>query len=145
MASRRSRSPRDRLRDLVDRSATEHLLFLAHNGPTGLGMTPRDPWGRDFGGETGDWGDDDLSDAVAYARERGRRPLAVIAGHMHWSDARPRRWCVEHAGTLYINAARVPRVFDVNGGTNRLHLALTLTAGEARVRLVEVPGTRNRG
>lgn len=130
---------RDRLRALVDSAETEHLVFLAHNGPTGLGTAPSDAWGRDFGGLTGDWGDRDLADAVAYARERGRKPLAVVAGHMHWSDARPRRWCVEQDGTLYVNAACVPRVLAANGEQRRVHLALTLSPAGARVRLVKVP------
>ncbi len=134
---------RSRLCALVDGCETEHLLFLAHNGPTGLGDTPDAAWGRDFGAQTGDWGDDDLADAVAYARGRGRKPLAVIAGHMHWSDARPRRWCVDRDGTLYVNAARVPRVFETNGWRRRLHFALSLSPATARVRSVEVPAGRS--
>jgi uncharacterized protein (TIGR04168 family) len=130
---------RDRLRALVDSTDSEHLVFLAHNGPTGLGTAASDPWGRDFGGKTGDWGDRDLADAIAYAHERGRRPLAVIAGHMHWSDARPRRWFVERKGTLYVNAACVPRVLETNGEQRRVHMALTLSRAGAHVRLVKVP------
>jgi uncharacterized protein (TIGR04168 family) len=133
---------RERLCALVDGCETEHLLFLAHNGPSGLGDTPDDPWGRDFGGLTGDWGDDDLADAVAHARARGRQPLAVIAGHMHWSRARPRRWQVHRDGTLYVNAARVPRVFETEGVRRRQHLALTLSPTATRVRTVEVPASR---
>lgn len=130
---------RERLRALVDGADTELLVFLAHNGPTGLGATQAHAWGRDFGGATGDWGDSDLTDAVAYARERGRKPLAVIAGHMHWSDARPRQWYVERDGTLYVNAARVPRVFAVNGQVRRMHFALSLSPERAHVAPVEVP------
>jgi uncharacterized protein (TIGR04168 family) len=129
---------RDRLRALVDSAPTEQVLFLAHNGPTGLGGSPRDSWGRDFGGQTGDWGDSDLADAVAYTKERGKKPLAVIAGHMHWSDRRPREWCVRRDGTLYVNAARVPRIFERAGVRRRVHVALTLSPESAAVRLVEV-------
>jgi uncharacterized protein (TIGR04168 family) len=91
------------------------VLFLAHNGPSGLGGQAQDLWGRDFDPDGGDWGDADLRGAIEHARGRGLRVLAVLAGHMHWAlRGRPgvqRRWQLQERGTLYVNAARVPRVF----------------------------------
>ena len=102
-----------RLKQCVDQTRTDRLLFLAHNGPTGLGAAPDDLWGRDFGQDIGgDWGDEDLREAIDYAEAQGKRVEAVVAGHMHLltkqGDERPWRRCVD--GVYYVNAARVPRV-----------------------------------
>ncbi|HEY2732542.1 MAG TPA: hypothetical protein VGI70_01085, partial [Polyangiales bacterium] len=118
-----------KLRELVDQVETEHLVFFAHNGPTGLGPARDDLWGRDFDPDQGDWGDLDLRDAVDYARERKRRTLAVVAGHMHWAlrGGGQRRWQRQLDGVLYVNVARVPRVFDADSGRLRSHVSLALT------------------
>lgn len=125
----------ERLRALVDRAPTEQLVFFAHNGPFGLGGAADDPWGRDFAPEAGDWGDPDLADAIGYARAQGKKVLAVVAGHMHWQlRDRPgqlRRWQLLRDGTLYVNAARVPRAFAQHGGAVRSHVCLQLTAAGA--------------
>ncbi len=101
----------ERLKTLVDKADTDHLVFFAHNGPTGLGASRRAPFGRDFHPEAGDWGDRDLAEAVAYAMRRGHAVSCVLAGHMHWSlrGGGGRSWHVEKDGVLYVNAARVPR------------------------------------
>ena len=131
----------ERLRALIDAAATEHLVFFAHNGPLGLGSEPDALWGRDFDPAAGDWGDRDLRDAIDYAIARGRKPLAVVAGHMHWRlrSGGQRRWCAEKDGVLYVNAARVPRLY--RAGTQRLrhHVALELSATGAEAREVLVP------
>jgi uncharacterized protein (TIGR04168 family) len=122
----------ERLEALVDAIQTEHVVFLAHNGPTGLGVERDALWGRDFDPRAGDWGDGDLRAAIDRAR-RTRRVLAVVAGHMHWSlrGGGTRRWQHEHEGTLYVNAARVPRLVDTDAGLLRYHVALTLTKDRA--------------
>src|SRR4029079_1963872 len=99
-----------RLRQLIERAPTQDLIVLAHNGPHGVGATASDIWGCDFRGEQGDWGDPDLSAALAHARAIGKRVLAVIAGHMHspTRQGRARTWLLERDGTWYVNAARVP-------------------------------------
>lgn len=124
-----------RLRALVDAVQTEHVVFLAHNGPSGLGAEADDLWGRDFDPAAGDWGDSDLRDAIEHARARKRKVLAVVAGHMHWGTRdRPghhRRWQLQTHGTLYLNAARVPRVFEQDGRIVRQHVSLQLSAAGA--------------
>jgi uncharacterized protein (TIGR04168 family) len=130
-----------RLRALVERAPTEHLVFLAHNGPTGLGAQRDDIWGRDFHPDAGDWGDPDLREAIAHARAEKRKPLAVIAGHMH-SPLRAggqRRWQLQHEGILYVNPARVPRLFDAPEGRVRHHVALELSPDGARAEEMLVP------
>ena len=96
---------------MVDESSANQLLFLAHNGPSGLGTGRADIWGCDFRPAEGDQGDRDLQEAVAHARRRGKRVLAVLAGHMHrrLRGGGARRWQLTREGTLYVNAAVVPR------------------------------------
>jgi uncharacterized protein (TIGR04168 family) len=111
-----------RLCALIDQTTTERLLFLSHNGPLGLGHDPHDMWGCDFKDDGGDWGDPDLSAAVEYAVGRGKRVLAVIAGHMHLrtKHGNERPWCMRRDDILYVNAARVPRI-DARGSDVRYH------------------------
>jgi uncharacterized protein (TIGR04168 family) len=107
-------------------------VFLAHNGPTGHGTDAAAPWsvfGRDLG-------DPDLAEAVRYAKGKGRNVLAVLAGHIHHRGGR--RWLLERDGTIYVNAARVPRVYDDNGRDVRHHLEVVLQAGRARVREIRI-------
>ena len=101
-----------RLKELIDESDARSLLFLAHNGPTGLGGGRADIWGCDFRKEEGDFGDPDLAEAITHARDCGKRVLAVVAGHMHrrLRGGGRRTWHERREGTLYVNAAEVPRV-----------------------------------
>ena len=120
-----------RLRALVDQAEGD-LVFLAHNGPFGFGADAAAPWsvfGRDLG-------DPDLAEAIRYAKERGRRVLAVLAGHIHHRGGR--RWLLEVDGTVYVNAARVPRVFVADGRAIRQHVEVVIESGRARVREVRI-------
>jgi uncharacterized protein (TIGR04168 family) len=128
------------LNALVDSAETEHLIFLAHNGPSGFGAEPDAPWGRDFHPDAGDWGDADLAAAVGHARASGRRVLAVVAGHMHWRlrTGGKRRWLAEQDGTLYVNAARVPRIVKRENQLIHHHLALSVTPSGAAASQVRM-------
>jgi uncharacterized protein (TIGR04168 family) len=122
-----------RLRQCVDATASDRLVFLAHNGPTGMGAAPSDMWGRDFGPEHGDWGDEDLRAAVDYALAQGKRVDAVVAGHMHLQTKQgiDRPWCIKVDDTLYINAAREPRIRRQDGKEIHHHICLRLLDGDA--------------
>ena len=126
-----------KLEEMVDRSPTETVIFVAHNGPTGLGPSRSDIWGCDFRREEGDFGDPDLRQAIDYAKGRGKRVLAVVAGHMHHrlKGGGHRRWLVEEDGTLYVNVARVPRTFERDG--RRLHHHVRLEIEGASVAVTE--------
>lgn len=123
------------LKAQVDATAPRRLIFLAHNGPTGLSGAPDSIWGRDFGPGEGDWGDRDLEEAIAYARTQGKEVVAVVAGHMHHETGQGqwRRWHVERQGTHYINAAQVPRIIRQEDATMRHHIRLSLAEAGARV------------
>ncbi len=119
-----------RLIELVEQCDAEPIIFLAHNGPTGLGNRREDPWGCDFRADVGDFGDPDLEAAIAHARSSGRRVLAVVAGHMHHDlkGGGQRTWQArDDQGTLYLNAAKVPRIYQDAGSTWHHHVELRVS------------------
>jgi uncharacterized protein (TIGR04168 family) len=144
-----------RLRRLVDECQTEAILFLAHNGPFGLGGEPDSPWARDFclpeeleEAAPRDWGDRDLSGAIAYAKSCGKEVVGVIAGHIHRSTRAPRAPGGERCpvvkrqgGSSFINAAVVPRIIRDKAGERHHFVELKLELGAdagLRVRATEV-------
>jgi len=130
-----------RLRALVDQAPTD-LIFMAHNGPSGLGQAADAPWGCDFSDAFGDFGDPDLRNAIDYARDSGRRVHAVVAGHMHHRSkaGNERRTSAYEIGTLFVNAACVPR--QRRNGQWRHHVALKVQADtvEAQTVIVDEAG-----
>jgi hypothetical protein len=44
-----------------------------------------------------------------------------------------RRWLLEEDGTLYVNAARVPRIFQEDGRTFHHHVCVEVTGNSVRV------------
>ncbi|MGB5548415.1 MAG: metallophosphoesterase [Polyangiales bacterium] len=119
-----------RLKHLVDSCDDAPILFLAHNGPSGLGDRADSIWGCDFRKKEEDWGDRDLEEAVAYARSKGRKVLATVAGHRHrkTKSGKRRPAQMQKDGVLYVNAAEVPRHRKENGGKKRHHVKLTISA-----------------
>jgi uncharacterized protein (TIGR04168 family) len=127
----------ERLIALVDEVPPEApVVFLAHNGPSGLGAQRDDIFGRDFHPDQGDWGDPDLAAAVSHA-ERSGRTVAVVAGHMHHAlrGGGVRRTAVRRGRTLIVNAARVPRI--ERSGV-RHHVELTIGAEGALAWSVQI-------
>jgi uncharacterized protein (TIGR04168 family) len=105
------------------------LVILAHNGPLGLGEAPDDIFGKDFGKPGGDWGDYDLALALQRITGYGLRVRAVVAGHMHHRLVHPRgamrRRFVRRGGTLFLNAAHVPRIEKDADGSELGHFLRT--------------------
>jgi uncharacterized protein (TIGR04168 family) len=118
-----------RLKSLVDTCDGAPILFLAHNGPSGLGDRASSIWGCDFRRQEEDWGDRDLQEAVQHATRAGRTVLAAVAGHMHrkTKSGKLRPGQLERDGVLYVNAAEVPRHRTINGCKKRHHVKLTIT------------------
>jgi uncharacterized protein (TIGR04168 family) len=109
------------------------LIFIAHNGPSGLGKTTESICGRDWKEEGGDYGDPDLTAAIAQVQNLGKSIPLVTFGHMHHELKIPRgqrRKLVEvQAQTVYLNAACVPRVIKTAQGVKRSFSLVTLRQG----------------
>jgi uncharacterized protein (TIGR04168 family) len=129
-----------RLEALVGEAPTDELILLSHNGPAGMGDGATDIWGCDFKEEGGDWGDPDLAAALERARSIGKRVLAVIGGHMHLGtrSGQERVSRIERDGTLFINPARVPRIYGGRDGMLRSHGCLEIDASGVRATEVIV-------
>jgi len=127
-----------RLKQCVDAAQSDQLVFLAHNGPTGLGTANTDMWGCDFRPEAGDFGDWDLQQAIEYAQQQGKRVLAVLAGHMHHQvkGGGLREWQRKIGEVVFVNAARVPRIFELDGGPCHHHVRLSV--GKTAVTIQEM-------
>ncbi len=138
----------NRLKFLIDQSNCRNIIFLAHNGPTGLGSQRGDIWGSDFRRRQGDHGDPDLREAIDHARQKGRNVVAVVAGHMHHKlRGGGQRICfLREKETCMINAARVPRIFMEGGEVMHQHICLEIGANQLRVWevLVDSSGQERR-
>jgi uncharacterized protein (TIGR04168 family) len=118
------------------------LVLLAHCGPSGLGSDPGDPCGCDWKRPFCDWGDLDL--ALAIRQIRARRPVPlVVFGHMHHALRRGqgerRSLVVDRQGTVYLNAAFVPRHGHDAAGRDLRHFSwveLDCSAEQPGVALV---------
>ena len=95
----------------------ENVIFLGHTGPTGLGEAPEDPCGRDWKPVGGDWGDPDFAEAIDRTRSSGKHIPLVTFGHMHHKLRHKKHELrksleVSAEGTVYLNAASVPRIVE---------------------------------
>src|SRR6476469_2297215 len=118
----------------VQSAAHETVIFLGHCGPTGLGDRPEDPCGRDWMPIGGDYGDPDFAAAIAQTQLLGKAVPLVAFGHMHHNlrhtRERFRTAVYEDAkGTVYLNAANVPRIKPVEGDRLRNFSLVSLQAG----------------
>ncbi|MEM1366493.1 MAG: TIGR04168 family protein [Cyanobacteria bacterium P01_H01_bin.15] len=113
------------------------LILIGHNGPSGLGSEPEDICGKDWQPVGGDFGDPDLAQAIAELRQAGCSIPLVTFGHMHHrlrhTKSRLRTQFKKDAqGTIFLNAAAVPRIVeDGTGRRRRRNFSLvTLTEGQ---------------
>jgi uncharacterized protein (TIGR04168 family) len=131
-----------RIVEAARRAQHRDIVILAHNGPLGLSQEPGDIWGKDFGKPGGDWGDRDLALALDRIPELGLRVQMVVAGHMHDELVHPRggrrtRFC-RHGGTLFVNAAVVPRVREAADGGAESYFVRTHWADGSCLSVEEV-------
>ena len=126
----------------VNQTAYDTILFLGHNGPLGLGAQPQDPCGRDWRPSGGDYGDPDFADAIALTRAAGKQVPLVTFGHMHHRikdhvDQLRTRVVIDTYGTVYLNAANVPRIVTTAAGRQRSFSLLKLKTGQVEeIKLV---------
>lgn len=104
----------------VKNTALETIIFLGHNGPTGLGDRPDSICGKDWQPLGGDFGDPDLAEAIAQSRLLRKRVPLVAFGHMHHTLRHTKKQVresvqVDEYGTVYVNAANVPRIREKDG------------------------------
>lgn len=130
----------DRILQAAATATEETLIFMGHCGPTGLGDTPEAPCGRDWQPLGGDFGDPDLGAAIAHSQGRGKAIPLVVFGHMHHTlrhrqDCLRQTWILDAQGTVYLNAAWVPRIVR-SGQHCRRHFSLVTLANQ-RVTTVE--------
>ncbi len=116
-------------------AACEKIIFIGHNGPTGLGERPEDPCGKDWHPIGGDFGDPDLAEAIAQSMIAGKTIPFVTFGHMHHTlrhtKKEPRkRVFTSPEGVVYLNAASVPRIVETNSGKQR-NFSIVLLEGNA--------------
>lgn len=135
----------ERMINAVKATAYPTTIFLAHNGPKGLGDSPHDVCGRDWHPPGGDYGDPDLASAIAQTRQLGKRIPLVTFGHMHHRLRHTKRYqrtavVRDEQGTIYLNAAAVPRILETEE-RDRLHnfFLVSLTNNSvSQIRLVLV-------
>ena len=119
------------------KSATcDHLIFLAHNGPVGLGEEAESPCGRDWQPLGGDFGDPDLGLAIAATQNLGKSIPLVTFGHMHHrlrhtQKIQRQAIATNPQGTIYFNCASVPRIIQT--ATQRLRNFCVVTLEDYQV------------
>lgn len=112
----------------------ETIIFVGHNGPTGLGDQPEDPCGRDWQPLGGDHGDPDFAEAIAQTQVLGKSIPLVTFGHMHHSLRHTKersRTAISTSseGIVYLNSASVPRIKQTQSDRLRNFSLVTLEAG----------------
>ena len=118
----------------AETAAYDTVIFLGHNGPVGLGSNADDPCGKDWQPLGGDYGDPDLTDAIALTRKLGKTIPLVTFGHMH-HDLRytkqhlRKTFAISSEGTMYLNAARVPRIIETSQGDKLRNFSLVYLQG----------------
>ena len=119
----------------ADEAEHNTLIFIGHVGPYGLGSAPDDPCGKDWGknGGGGDYGDPDFAEAIALTQQTGKHIPLVAFGHMHHqiknTDKIRKRVATSPSGTLYFNAANVPRIKATEQGNHHSFSLVTLQNG----------------
>lgn len=111
------------------------ILLIGHCGPHGLGADPEALCGKDWRPIGGDYGDPDLATAIGQIRTLGKTIPLVAFGHMHHQlrhrkDRLRQMLDIDSTGTVYLNAASVPRIKQTETGLVRNFSLVTLSAGQ---------------
>jgi uncharacterized protein (TIGR04168 family) len=124
----------DLMAEAIREAAHNTLIFVGHCGPAGLGDRADDPCGRDWQPLGGDFGDPDFTAAIAQARQMEKQIPLVAFGHMHHQlrhtrDHQRKAVIASPEGTVYVNAASVPRIIKNSEGIRRNFSLVTLEQG----------------
>jgi uncharacterized protein (TIGR04168 family) len=128
-------SSTQRIVEMAESATCDHIIAIGHNGPTGLGEDPESICGKDWGEPIGgDYGDPDFAAAISILQAQGKSIPLVAFGHMHHklrhTKERLRQPIVIHPGTIYLNAARCPRILSTIERTVRNFSVVTLVDGK---------------
>ncbi len=120
-----------RIVEAAQNSPYYNLICIGHNGPYGLGDQPEDTCGRDWNPLGGDHGDPDFAEAIDKILSLGKSIPLVTFGHMHHSlrHRKDRLRTIVNTndqGTVYLNAASVPRIKKQEGKILRNFSLVTL-------------------
>jgi uncharacterized protein (TIGR04168 family) len=125
-----------RIIDLANQATEDSIIIIGHNGPTGLGEDPESICGKDWGEPIGgDYGDPDLAEAIAMLQAQGKSIPLVTFGHMHHKLRHTKErlrepLVIAPSGTIYLNAARCPRIFSTVERTVRNFSLVTMVDGK---------------
>ncbi|MBS0017647.1 MAG: TIGR04168 family protein [Arthrospira sp. SH-MAG29] len=127
----------DRILAQVKNAAFDQIIFLGHNGPSGLGDTPESPCGKDWKPIGGDYGDPDFAEAITQTRNYGKTIPLVGFGHMHHTLRHTKAYlrkslAVDEHQTIYLNAASVPRIQGTGPDKYRHFAIAILKQGQIR-------------
>ncbi|KNA10194.1 hypothetical protein SOVF_146250 [Spinacia oleracea] len=130
------RESADRIHKAATGTPEEHLIiFLAHNGPTGLGSSMDDICGKDWEYGGGDHGDPDLEEAISLLKQSNNYSIPLVTfGHMHKELAYGglrKMIAFDADNTMYLNGAIVPRVkYPDSGGSVRGFTIVEFASGK---------------
>ena len=115
----------------------DNLIFIGHNGPTGLGDRPEDTCGKDWEPIGGDHGDPDFAEAIDKVHALGKSIPLVTFGHMHHKLRHRKdrlRTIINTSpeGTIYLNSACVPRIKGKKEHKQRSFSLVTLARGRVQ-------------
>ena len=124
-----------RIVEMGEHATCDQIIIIGHNGPTGLGEEPESICGKDWGESLGgDYGDPDLEQAISLLQGQGKSIPLVTFGHMHHklrhTKERLRTPIILHPDTVYLNAARCPRVLSTIERTLRNFSLVTIIDGK---------------
>ena len=116
-------------------TAYDTIVFIGHNGPTGLGSRAEDTCGKDWQPLGGDYGDPDFAEAIDKVRTLGKSIPLVTFGHMHHRLRHRKdrlRTIVNNSsdGTIYLNSACVPRIKTEKTELERSFSLVSLDGGK---------------
>jgi uncharacterized protein (TIGR04168 family) len=121
----------------VEAASHDTVIFIGHCGPQGLGDRPESICGKDWNPPGGDHGEPDFAAAIAHAQAIGKTVPLVTFGHMHHSlrhrrDRGRDRLTVDAQGTVYLNAAAVPRIIKTETTWQHNFSLVTLQGGRVK-------------
>lgn len=123
----------ERIVQAASSSEFDTVIFVGHCGPKGLGDRAEDTCGRDWSPPGGDHGDPDFADAIEATRQLGKTVPLVAFGHMHHqlrhTKQQQRVPLVAANGTIYLNAASVPRIVKTDTNCHRNFSLVSLQNG----------------